>query len=144
MNSDNETDDDNGADSDSSEELVDADEKQRQIGPGLWKNVQMRNVEELPENISGLPAYQIDNVDKNTMVTALKDGRKWKKIALRNGRDMQDFVMLIAKVHMLVKMTAVHIKNITESQTTLSLTKTVTVKHVVREGTTLSVKRGGT
>lgn len=54
-------------------------EKQRQIGPDLGENVLIRNVKELPQDIDGLSANQIDNVNNSTMVQALKDGGKWGK-----------------------------------------------------------------
>lgn len=59
--------------------LEDVAGNQKQIGPNLWKDVPVQNVSELPQDVNGLSAYQIDNVDKNGIVAALKDGRKWKK-----------------------------------------------------------------
>lgn len=59
--------------------LEDVAGNQKQIGPNLWKDVPVQNVSELPQDVNGLSVYQIDNVDKNGLVAALKDGRKWKK-----------------------------------------------------------------
>ncbi|XP_028410231.1 uncharacterized protein LOC114532836 [Dendronephthya gigantea] len=54
--------------------------KQRKIAVDLWENVEKKLVEKLPVDINGLSAFKIKELStKKKMVSALVDGRKWKK-----------------------------------------------------------------
>ena len=52
--------------------------KQRKFCPDLWSDVPMQTVNELPDAIDGLAAYNLTSKKEN-MHYALQDGRKWKK-----------------------------------------------------------------
>ena len=53
--------------------------KQRKLGPELWHDVVLQEVEELPSAIDGISAFEFANVEKKELHNALKDGRRWKK-----------------------------------------------------------------
>ena len=56
--------------------------KQRKIGPDFWENVEVEEVDHIPEDIDGLAVYKIKlsepNANRSCMSVA-KDGRSWKK-----------------------------------------------------------------
>ena len=51
----------------------------------MWAGVEAESVHRLPESIDGLKVYHIE---KYSNLEALQDGRKWRKIAQRNGKTM--------------------------------------------------------
>ncbi len=54
--------------------------KQRKISVELWDSVGKEVVEHLPDDIDEVKVYKIkDQLDKEKLVAALEDGRKWKK-----------------------------------------------------------------
>ncbi len=54
--------------------------KQRKISVELWDSVGKEVVERLPDDIDEVKVYKIkDQLDKEKLVAALEDGRKWKK-----------------------------------------------------------------
>lgn len=53
--------------------------KQRKYHPSMWKDVPVIEVNELPEGIDGLVAFELKDVAAEDLHNALKDGRKWNK-----------------------------------------------------------------
>jgi hypothetical protein len=65
----------------------------------LWENVEKELVEKLPADINGLSAFKIKGLSTNKkMVSALIDGRKWKKIVRQTGMAIPMYGTQIAKV----------------------------------------------
>ena len=55
--------------------------KQRKYNPELWRNVPVREVDNLPSGIDGLTVYTVKNVSDTKQKTRIlsSDGRRWKK-----------------------------------------------------------------
>ena len=59
-----------------------ATKKQKKIGPELWSDVAIEEVDKVPEDITGLKVYKVklgSSKEKLSIMSAAKDGRPWKK-----------------------------------------------------------------
>ncbi|KAL9961802.1 hypothetical protein ACROYT_G030823 [Oculina patagonica] len=59
-----------------------ATKKQKKIGPDLWADVDVEEVDKVPDDINGLKAYKVNlstASEKSSDNSAVKDGRPWKK-----------------------------------------------------------------
>lgn len=59
-----------------------ATKKQKKIGPDLWTDIVVEEVDKVPEDINGLKAYKVKlstSNEKLSDMSAAKDGRPWKK-----------------------------------------------------------------
>lgn len=73
---------------------------QNKICSDNWTGEETYIVNELPENINGNVVYEIIGFKTaKERVAALRDGKKWKKIVLRNGKDINVLDTQTGKAH---------------------------------------------
>ena len=57
--------------------------RQKKIGPELWSNVKIEQVDQIPDDVDGLRVYEVQLNDtsskQQSRMSTVKDGRPWKK-----------------------------------------------------------------